>query len=414
MAGYNQTSLAALIKTRYADKAWVEHMVFKERPFLAQLARNEKMTGDSFVVPVIYEDPQSISADFATAQAAAASASAQATKFVMTRVNQFGVVTIDGETIDAADGNEGSFVKAITEASDGIMRAQTTRLAVGIFRKGWGAVGQVSGTPGASTTLTLTNKRDIVNFAVGQALQFSSAETGATLRDSAKSLSVSAINRSAGTLTLSANLNTVSGCADQDYIFTKGDRHDSASTVRKMVAGLDDWLPYTAPDSTAFFGVDRTADLVRLSGVRYDGSSSSIEDALTDLVAEVALQGGQPTEIYTNPLQVTNLAKAMQTRVVYSDVSVGKLSFRGVVLQTEYGDVKVFGDRFCPSNRAYAITPRTWKLGSIGQVPKVLDRDGNIFFRSATADADEIRIGYRGNLYCNAPGWNGVANLASP
>jgi hypothetical protein len=44
--------------------------------------------------------------------------------------------------------------------------------------------------------------------------------------------------------------------------------------------------------------------------------------------------------------------------------------------------------------------------------PRLLDSDGNQILREATADNVEVRLGYRAQLGCAAPGFNANIQLA--
>lgn len=397
------TTFAAGLKAYYTDRM-IENLTYKTNPFLALVPKMEEMVGDSFVQPVIYSSPQSRSATFSTAQTLSTSKTTGIAKFAVTRVKDYGVITIDGETLLASGTDKGAFMRARTVEIDGIMNSVTQSLATALYRSGWGAIGTID-SPGASTTLTLENPEDIVNFEAGMVLQFSSAETGATLRDSGATLTVSSVNRSAGTMVVGANTNSISGISDGDYIFASGDRHNSASTTRYKVAGLEAWCPQTAPTSTAFFGLDRTTD-TRLGGIRYDGSSYSIEEALVNAAVLTAKEGGKPDHCFISFTKFGNLVNSLGSKVVFDQLKVGGIGFDALRLYTPAGEVKVIPDRNCPSNRAFMLQLDTWLLGSLGKVPRILNLDSLESLRQASDDGVEIRIGYYGNLICSAPGWS--------
>ena len=48
----------------------------------------------------------------------------------------------------------------------------------------------------------------------------------------------------------------------------------------------------------------------------------------------------------------------------------------------------------------------TWSLNTLGEAPMFLDLDNNRMLRESAADAYEVRMGYYGNVACNAPGYN--------
>lgn len=404
-SGFDMTSFANALKVRYA-KDYVESMAYKDAPLFAMLSKNEDFGGESWVQPVMYEDVQARSALFSQAQTLSTSEESKIKKFTVTRVKDYGCITIDGELIEASKKDQDAFWRGTTTKIDSIMRATALSAKISLYRKGWGAIGQVS-SPTASTTLTLTNPTDIVNFAEGQQIVYSASEAGHVLLDSGETQTVVSVNRSAGTLVMSANVTAIAAIADGAYMFVKGDREDSATPTRRKIAGLEDWCPQTAPASTSFFGVDRTSD-TRLGGCRLDSTSPvlNLEEALIDGATLVNREGGSPDYAFMNPSKVGSLIKLLGSKVNYVDVSVGKVGFRALELHLPTGTVKVIGDRFCPVDRAFLLQMDTWFLGSLGPMPRILNHDGLESLRQASDDGIEIRVGYYANLVCKAPGWN--------
>jgi hypothetical protein len=404
-SGFDTTTFANALKIRYSPD-YVESMAYKDAPFFAMLKKNEDFGGLQWDQPILYEDVQARSASFSQAQTLSTSLAASIKKFSVTRVSDYGIATVGGELILASKNDQSTFWRSVTTQIDSIMRATTISAKISLYRKGWGAIGTVS-SPTASTTLTLTNPTDVVNFAKDQVIVFSSSESAAVLRASGASLTVNGVNRSAGTLTVSANVTTITSIADGDSIFIKGDREDSATPTRRKIAGLEDWCPQTAPTSTTFFGVDRTVD-TRLGGCRLDSTSPvlNLEEALIDGATLVNREGGNPDYAFMNPKKVGDLIKLLGSKVQYVDVNVGKIGFRALEVHLPTGTIKVIGDRFCPVDRAFLLQMDTWFLGSLGGLPRILDHDGRQSVRQSSDDGIEIRVGYYGNLVCKAPGWN--------
>ncbi len=406
-SGFDLTSFANALKSRYA-KSFVESMAYKDKPLMAMLTKNEDFGGDKWVQPVMYEDVQSRSALFSQAQTLSTTEESKVAKFEVTRVKDYGVITIDGELIEASKGDQDAFFRGVTTKIDSIMRATSLSAAISTYRKGWGSIGTVS-APGASTTLTLVNKQDAVNFAEGQQIQFAASEDADAFRDSAEALTVTGVNRTAGTLAVSANVTTIASIATGDHIFVKGDRQDSSTPTRRKIAGLEDWCPQTAPTSTTFFGVNRTTD-TRLGGCRLDATSPvlNLEEALIEGSILVQREGGVPDVAFMNPQKVGDLTKLLGSKVAgnMEDLKVGSLGFRALNVQTPAGTIKVIGDRFCPVDQVFMLQMDTWFMGSLGPMPRILKHDGNESLRQASDDGIEIRVGYYANLVCKAPGWN--------
>ena len=174
------------------------------------------------------------------------------------------------------------------------------------------------------------------------------------------------------------------------------------------MTGLDGWVPSAAPGATAFFGVDRTADVTRLGGNRFDGSALPIEEALIGGASQVAREGGRPDHCFVDFATFANLEKALGSKVVYSeskarDVDIG---FAGIDVRGPRGTIKVIPDQNCQPNVAWMLQLDTWSLNTLGEAPMFLDLDNNRMLRESAADAYEVRLGYYGQIACNAPGYN--------
>lgn len=399
-SGTTITTFDAMLKEYYTNER-VENQVYADNPFLALVPKSEKFPGKNLPIPIVFANPQSRSATFSQAQTLSTSSYSQSKSFDLTRVKDFGIITIDTETIEASEDDDGSFLEAKTTEIDGIINSLTRSLAIGLFRKGWGKIGTVGSSTGS--TVTLSPISDAHNFEKGMVVVFSSSEDAATLRDSGDSLTVDGVNRSTGVVTFTAAVSGISGLADGDSIFVKGDREDSATPTRLKVAGLEDWAPASAPSSTAFFGVDRTSD-TRLYGVSYNGASDDIEDALIQGASNSAALGYKIDHFFLSFTKYAELEKNMQDNVRYVDLKgPGEIGFRGIMLNGPRGPIKVIADQNCPSNRAFGVQMNMLKLYTIGKAIRCISGDGLQMLRQASDDGVEVRYGFKGNLGCKAP-----------
>jgi hypothetical protein len=413
------TTFDALLKQHYTDTR-VEDMSMRDNPLFAMLKKYEKFNGRNLPIPVIWGNPQGVSATFSQAQTGAAATYTRTDTFNLTRVKLYSVVQIDNEQILASEGNEGAFVSAKVTEIDGAINAYSRILATGLYRKGWGSVGRVGQSGFATTTVTLGNgstdldPAQAANFEVGQQIVFSATEDANLLRTGVIFVTVTGVDYDAGTLTIDQNLSGVTGIADGDFIFIRGNRQDSATPTRLMPAGLEDWAPSTAPGATAFFGVARNTNVQRLAGLRYDGSSATIEEALMTGSQRLIKAGGSPDYCFVNHENFDRLEKSLMARVRYVDVEVKPgLGFRGIQIRGSKGDINVIPDVNCPAKRAFMLTMNTWKLYSLGKACRPLDTDGLTMLRQSSSDGVEVRYGGYLNLGCNAPGWNGNVQLAT-
>lgn len=393
------TSYAYALKTLYPQKA-VDAMTYKDNPTLAMVPKDEKFFGKNTTCAVRYADPQGRSATFARAQANKGSHKGVA--FLVTRKKDYSLANFDAETIDAASDDAGALMEATKTEIDGAYNSINRSAAISLFRSGSGRIGQIASGQ-ATPTILLSDTNDVSNFEVGMVCTTSTADGGGAVK--AGSVTLTAIDRDAGTLTASGNWSAgIATVAALDYIFQDGD-YDA------KLSGFDAWVPSAAPGATPFYGVDRSVDPVRLGGVRYNGTGLSVEEALVEGATRVQKHGGRPDIAVVDFGQFANLEKSMMGRVVYIDQKVGEFGFRGILLNTPKGAIKVFADINCQHTTAWLLQLDTWKLKSLKKMPRILGLDELKFLREASADSYEIRIGYYANLQCDAPGFNGRVTL---
>jgi len=398
----NMTTFAAALKQHYTNER-VENMVYKDNPFLAMLSKYEQFGGENLKLPIKYGIPQGRSASFSDAQANKTNSQLKA--FLLTRVSDYSLASIKNETLEASKGNANAFMEAATFEIDGAIEAATRSLAISLFGDGSGAIGQAaSGTGTAVTSITLKSIPDVTNFEVGMKIQLNATKSGATTGfapGSTTGVEVTAVNRDTGVLTVAS----VAVTAD-DYIYQMGDYDGKLS-------GIEAWVPASAPGSTdSFFGVNRSADATRLGGIRFNGSSLPLEEALIGAAARVAREGGKPDVCFVSYGTFADLEKALGSKVSYIDEKVNpQIGFRGILIHGPRGPIKVIPDQNCPSDVAFMLQMDVWKLYSLGKAPKILDSDGLKFLRESADDAIEVRVGYYAQLGCRGPGYNARISL---
>lgn len=363
----------------------------------------EDFGGKNLPIPVLYGTPQGRSAAFATAQAN--KTNSQIKEFVLTRAKDYSLASIDGETLEASKGNSNAFMEAVTTEIDGAIQSATRSLAIAMYGTGSGKIGQIASISGA--TATLVEPEDITNFERGMKLVVSSTNGGGSVR--VGSVLVTGVDRDLGTVTVSANWTAgIAAVVANDFIFVEGD-YDA------KIKGLLAWLPSTAPTSADnyFFSMDRSSDATRLAGVRFDGSAMPIEEALIKAASRLAREGGKPTHCFLSYSKFADLEAALGSKIQYVDMKVtAEIAFRGIQINGPRGPIKVVPDQNCPNDRAFMLQLNTWKLYTLGKAPKIIDIDGLKMLRESSSDGVELRVGYYGQMGCNAPGYNANIKLS--
>ncbi len=426
----NSSNQVAALKELYTDdKDYMKDLVYKENPFLALVPKNESpdgFAGKYIPVPLEYGNPQGRSHSFSNAQNQQTATSL--VSFFVYVISDYQLVTITNLLMEQTKSNAGAFVDAAKLQMDGGFRNITNNIAFELFGDGTATRGistsssTQNGVVAGGTVLPLSSAQQVVNFEVGMLLVASATRGGAISDDSVLITSVDRANGiiygTASDASLDSEWAIGSGAA---YLSVSGDLPTAgASSTSSYLAlsGLAAWIPSSTPASNdSFWGVNRFADPTRLAGLRYDASSQTIEEGITNALAFLNREGGKPDLCIIDFASYAALVNALGAKVNYVQVNHDEVevAFEGISFQSAYGRVTVLADRSCPAQTAYLLTMATWKLRSLGKVPHILTygMEGLEGLRVGNADALEIRIGYYGNLICSAPGFNCVVSLSS-
>lgn len=213
-------------------------------------------------------------------------------------------------------------------------------LALDLFSAANGSRGQYSAI--TSGVITLTDANQIVNFEVGMSLVSYSISANVYTQSTAAAIGyVIAVNRSTGVLTVSATQGGSAGTPTNwstafPFLGVQGDVAFGTIALQTSflkVSGLAAWLPIVAPTTgDNFWTVDRSVDVTRLAGVRFNGQAESIEEALIDAASLVAREGGQPDMCFINFTSYAALEKALGSKVQYVDVKHDEadIAFAGI------------------------------------------------------------------------------------
>lgn len=431
MATYaNVSNQIAALKELYVGDDYMKDLVYKKNPCFALLQKDESPSGFAgkyIPVPLVYGTPQGRSKTFANAQTN--QTAPLDVSFFVYRVSNYQLVTITNELLEATKDDAGAFVDQAKLNMDTGFRNISNDLAHDIFNDGSGSRGTYGLALGSISTgvITLDDPNQVVQFEVGMVLNtYSVSGFTATISTSGALGYVIAVNRSLGTVTVSASLNGSAGTPSNwstsfPYISVQGDTNFAANGLQAGnmlgISGFGAWLPIVAPGSSdSFWNVNRSPDVTRMAGVRFNGQGETIEEALIDGASLVSREGGQPEMAFMNFTSYAALEKALGSKVVYVDVKheEADIAFAGIRINAPYGPITVVPDRNCPSQTCYLLQMEDWKFRSLGRAPHILTYglEGLEGLRVGNADALEIRIGYYGNLICRAPGWSCVIQLS--
>ena len=406
----NEGTADAILKEIYSDDG-VTNEFFVDNPFFALMPKKEDVTGRYYEQPVWASAGQAQSRTFAAStsgpglQAFAGISGEAPYTFLVPKVENMAVANVSSKLIAESSSSKGAFVDMVRAIADNQMQQLVNDTAVGLFRGADINRGQV-GDSVAGAVLTIASIADTVNLELGMALEFSSSNSGTSVRALASNNTdchITKIDYIAGTCTVAwtgtgTQTLTANNVAVGDFIYRAGDKSLGFN-------GFTDWIPFGGPSSSdSFLGVNRSAQAVRLAGSYLDGTGGNLEEVLEKAINQVARMGGKLTHFIMPYGQYTALANSQGAKVqlvnVKSDVGIG---FEGIEVTGANGRVVCLPDRYCPANTICGVNINSWKLISVGKICRTWQYDGKVWLRSYNANGMEIRFYSLGNLVCREP-----------
>lgn len=367
-----------------------------------ELKKDTDFVGELAYVPIQNANPQGSSADFTEAQANIQQGNY--VRMALTRVSHFGIARVTGEAAEAAVKSEGALVDLWDNETRGIATTEMSCLATYLYGAGDGILGRMA-SGHTTVTVTMASGTNMNYFELNMTVKAVDA-TGLSPTVRAGKVRVTGIDRRNRTLTAAAAWNdaaNVPTIAATDYLVRSGDQAGATATV---ITGLDEYVKGgTAPGT--LFGLNRTADPVRLAGQAIDYTGWAKEDAVVDASAQGGAQGiGYATVLVANNIEVADMKKSLSGKIVYNRPggSEGKYGFSDLTIEGESGPIRVLADPFCPRNKAWLLKKDAFSLFSLKAAPHLAKYDGIEFLRRPDADAYEVRFAFYGNLKCKNPG----------
>lgn len=402
MTATNALSVA-ILKRRYATGK-VPKANFVDFPFVSMVEKKEDFVGDDYAIAIQTENPQGVGTSVQAAQNAAAQGNY--VRFLLTRLEYFGIARIKGQALRTATiKGDGAMVDLWKNETDGITQTVLKMLEIYGFGTGNGVLGTIS--TGVSTgVVTLTTVEDVNCFDLGMKVRLVSDTTLSPVTRAGEA-TITGIDRAAGTLTLAAgNWNAiVIGATNGDSIVRSGDQASAA--VAAVPTGMRQWLVGGTTPGT-LKSLNRNTDPVRLASQSLDMTGLPMADGIVDLESLISVQGKLSKKtMWANPRDFRNVKKTQMGKVTFprADVksTIASISFSAIQWEGDAGMIPMMLSPFCPRNNVFLKDMSTFALYSAGPAPQPLDFDKSDFLRVATDDAYELRIGLYGDYGDNSP-----------
>jgi len=379
---------AAVVKRKYSGG--LNKLQFQSFPVIDAIEKDESWTGDDNALALQGEDPQGLGTTVANAQTAGEQGVYK--RFVITRKEYFAICRIKGQALRAAQGEQ-AIVNLWKNELDGIERSFLKHLEVLVFGTGNGVLATAS-SGAAGTTWTLSVAEDTNALAIGMKVRLVSDTTlSPTVR--ATTVTITAIGRSAGTVTVSG---AVAGGTNGDSVVRAGD--EAIGGVASVLTGWRQWLIGGTTPGT-FNTVTRNDDPVRYASQALDMTGLPMAEAITDLESLVTNQGKTPKKrLVCQPRDFRQVRKSLfgKANVMGGSGGAPTIGFRDAKWDGDGGVIDTLMSPFCPRGNVFLKDMSTFKLFSAGPAPMLLDFDKLNMIRMATDDAYETRFGIYGEF----------------
>jgi len=318
----------------------------------------------------------------------------------------YSVITVDRESIKAAQNDEGSFVRLTKHAVEKGVESYMRNASRMLFGSGDGVLGTGDGATAITGTGTHADPY-VITISAASFKEANWEEQDYVWTDAVGSTSVYYEVLSVAPATRKISLVAIGGAAapaNTDIIYMQG---MNASFVGYEPQGLKGVLDAT---SGSLYGIP-VARRWQASQTAAGGAGLTT-DRMNQVMLEVARKSGKvPNMILTSYTQFRKLLNLLEDQKQYNldprsaDLK-GKVSFKGVEFMSSAGAVGVFPERFCDDDRMYFLNDNFIECHHRPDFGW-FDDDGTVFLRKASSDEYEARYGgYFDNYIC--PSFHGV------
>jgi len=380
--------------------------MYEDQPFMGLVAKDTSWDGLYQYVTVMYGGMAGRSNTFGDAKA-----NKSPPKYLQMAVqvrDNFATWSVDHKLITLSRNTRGALVRALTESTEKATTKLKRSTCWMFWRNGGGAIGSTSTS--STNTATLYDVNDIRNFDIDDVIEFSADDGTGGAGVHAGSLIVTGLNEDTGVVTFDANLSTVPGYANGDYLFHKGDYSLSFT-------GVPAYCTLATP-TTTLWGMTRTSFPTRLAGSRFTASNLLVVEGIKKALASAYRRNVETTHIFAPPEVYNDVENSLGTQRRYTEEKVGTVGYQALNFTTQGGKiVKMYSDADIPKNQTattkyvFGLNVPEWKFHTADEYPMWLNTvagGAGKFMTEQNANATEGRLGGYGQLYTGAlsQNWN--------
>lgn len=395
---FNAAALNAYTKRTYDQKFIDNSLTSVSDAMLKAVGKRTDGSGNQFAWLADADDAFNGSADFPTAQTAAANASSQVGAQFLSNWNDYSAVAqITSSIIGKTRNEDGAWMKAVDVAMRKTMRSIAHANQIFLLGKGWGEVSTIASVSGSTFVPGIPS--DITKYVIGMPIQFAQTLNTTVLR-SATVLYVTGVSYTQGSelVTLSGTLASVSA-VNGDTAFIAGCRQNSATPTSIVPIGLNSWFCNQLTDLgdatvTTLLGFNRLVNS-RYFGTFIDATQGgTLLTALIDGAQEACTMGNaKKLEMFCSKAVYAGVAKDLQNAVRYDGNPQGKSvgTNRLLVYSDGQAEAHLQVSRTMNDTMVYGFDPSQVVYKSIGGLPHIDMEDGLTMARQSASAGYEVR-----------------------
>lgn len=382
-----RTLVTDVLKEQFPEGRLDPVWMYREHPLLGSLGRKKDMQGRAYIVPIKMGLQNGSSHDVALATSLNSASRYDA--FSVPPITNYARANFQGIAMrQARESKDGAamWINTVkTEFKDAFSTLGNAQAKEAVGDVG-GSIAQI-GALTSATAITLKYPELMVFFVRGMYLQFSANDgtaSGHALRASGAIAQVTEVNEALGILffnNASYPLSGITSLGASDYIFLKGN-------FKAAAYGLRSWIPATDPQigDADFLGVTRQNSVNVASGVRYDGTSDTMETVFIRAKTLFNRFGLRTGKFFINPVDFERLALTKEGlkgtmqdsyNIGFETITVGTSTF---VL-----------DYDITPGECWYMDPADFVYCTNGDQPRIDDYDGLTFLRQSD---DSYRVDF--------------------
>lgn len=358
------------------------------------VAKYDDFDGANLTFPFNYAMPVGVSPSFSLAQA-----SPLASKFdnwvMTTRKTLYGFLTINAEAMKASRKDIGAFLRLRQKETNEILAYMKMILGGHAFwGDGAGNMAQVLTITGTNPVTSFTvNPLDVIKFHLNQRIVFNATRTGSAGGIKASVYSVTALNRTTGSISVTRVSGAGAGTdpAVNDFVYLEGSYDAFPLGVQAFIPAAD---PGTSGVPATLLGMTRTDDPVMKSGWRVTWQGS-IEESAKYLCAIMGQYFDRDTSVlWLSRYNWFRLEQELtaQGRKIIDARATQVFGSPALMLLTPEGDVPVVADNYLGNDVGYLLDMSAVEVHHLDQLIHIVDDDGLGLIRQTADDGVEIRF----------------------